>query len=323
MCKSPADPGGPYRCSADMERTMNGTQSRWMAARETLTQARADADAALAAFDASAAAVEANTDPALDPVLRAGRDAMGKKSVKAHSDAVAAAAATARAEHSYRVSRADYDATPRGLAEVGRGIATEEEAGRGDSERAHLLRARRDSALARMNAEGRERDAQWGSHSGTRTPLEPFGEPGVDPAAREVMSRAHIVGHGASGHLVDTGRLDAQGNRMVDVKLNNTFPVGDTGDRENVAVSFSLRVPDDGSAITQERVLRQMGERAQSVEGTTSVGDWAEKNGHQYGVSPAQNALLREEYDESLRAAKNLDTLFKREAGWVTAPVRS
>lgn len=166
MCKGPDEKGGPYRCSADMGKEWSTAQARYAEAAQRVSETserKVAADAALARVEAGIEGAS-ELDEGLErkhrlEVLEAARVRFVQESNEADQRHRQAQDGLRSASTAASKAQADYDATPRGVADLQSALDATERPDPG------LVR-RRDEALERMSSESTQRDARWGSESG-------------------------------------------------------------------------------------------------------------------------------------------------------------
>lgn len=317
MCKSKDEPGGPYRCSGDMEARYERAAQRLDTAFEAHNQA------GLATQEAEAKVAVYEHD---DTAERLGKDEAASRREAAQRELSTARKAQekARARHQEaarrcQVARADYDSTPRGVADLQAMVdsrGSDADSPEDEYEIEHAPQ-RLDAALERMNADAAERSSRWGSPRETHVRA-PYLAPGERPTAT-VGSGVFPFGSGQQvrASMVRVPSSSGDGEGAYKVTFHNEFQRGDTDDpgktvTEHVAVPVTYR-PADGQPVSQHAVLSHMAERANAVRGCDTFSDYCDKRGVDRSDAVAR-AKAREAFDEGRQCEARGERIFR--AGW-------
>lgn len=337
MCKSEHERGGPYRCSADMKRNFDRAQNRFqdtLVAHTEAVQERNKADHDLAVLhDISRTQAEADAKAGDNPPPPADAAFREQRRAKTDADLVAARRRVAHAQETvtktgkqqqtagrkFAAARRDYQATPAGIAELQSDIDAERAAlpGGGRDERIADLVNERDTALEKMNTEGRERTRRWNTAPSRYVPMErtvPAHQADYYPqsASRQTYAEfAHDDNLSASAKNYGY-RQDDHGREFEDYEVTFTRPTGD-GQTKTMKVSYAHNIVDPDPTVGD--VLSTMGDQAARYEATK------EKGFRHYCASQGADLTdadevdsWRDEYASGKRYSHQLRTFFADDA---------
>lgn len=215
MCKSKDEPGGPYRCSGDMRNQLRAAVTNY----QTATRAAAEASVAFEAAKQEQARAQAAHDAHVNEGDLGGTTASRAQvtaatlRVQEVADRLSAAQQPLRtAANQVAAAERDYQATPRGVADLQYRIdQTQEQIADSEPAARKALQERQDTlvadqtrALTTMNAEARERSRRWGTEDCEYEAPTP--EIGVGASLAQFSTYSHQ--DGLSVTIINRGRDD-------------------------------------------------------------------------------------------------------------------
>lgn len=287
MCKSPNEPGGPYRCSADM-------RSRYQAASRTFETARYRAHEASLKDNEAQQEVRALSETLADPTLSdTQRNALTKRAAKAADKANMASkeAQTALSQFSgaatkWRSALADFDSTPQGLTDLHRDLYFAQETN--EYATVTSLNERSVAAVTQMNKDSAERAARWGGEPSTYF-LPPVGEDDAPAPLRD-----QVIGSAPTGkYLKVVATASAQARPGAGERTITYTFTPESGDPVKARVS----VPDQEPAPSMGGMLTRMTQGAAEVTSQPNFVQFCHHNGYDR-KDPAQVETARSRWDE-------------------------
>ncbi|MDN5805352.1 MAG: tropomyosin, partial [Microlunatus sp.] len=277
MCKSSSQPGGPYRCSGDMQQALERAQDSFDQALASTTDpyvAKTQAEHHLSRVSAMREAIESRDDldaqqkaeqaETLAPAAQRWETALKT----AEQDHVAAQAKVKETGQRMRQAQSDYDATPRGVAALQAEVDEQFDPSRPDvpldAEVHRDLVSRRDAAIDQMNAESAERRQRWGTITGERVPIARMGD---RPNSAEDQPYAALGAQdGLTATSVNHGyRMDSQtGQEFNDYEVT-FFRPGSEGEASK-SMRVTYRNHTSSEPPSQASVLAHMSAQAVGYE---------------------------------------------------------
>lgn len=303
MCKSSNEPGGPYRCSGDMKREYDRATNAYGAALERTAEPYAAQTMAQHNLERARSMKEAiEARDYADPDTKAAHlDVVASAEEKAEEDLARASRAVTDFQQRLRdagkrfvTARADYDATPQGVAELQAEIDALPAAS-GDREE---LDARRVVALDRMNEEGAERRERWGQKVGERVAINRWAS---DPRNESRNTYAEMAaGDKITACATNHGSTvdPVTGEETNDFEVTFYRPTGE-GKVKQMRVTYREST---GHTTSQADVLAHMSEQAALVEGSKNYREYCRTQ----NIPAEQREAERARYDEGKRYAKQM-----------------
>lgn len=331
MCKSANQPGGPYRCSGDMKAALEKAQDAYGEALDGTADPyvkKVQAEHQLSRTQAMIESVDTDRGDLDDQGKTELRETLvpaleqRRQAVKEASNEHAAAQSRSRdAGQRLRQAQADYDATPRGVAEVQAGIDEQFDPQRPEVPKDAAVHgelvARRDAAIDRMNSESAERRKQWGTITGERVPIARMDD--TPNAAQRNAYGAMAQEDGLTASSVNHGyTMDPETGQEYNDTVVTFYRQSDTGVAE---MRVSYRSPTTSEPPSQAKVLAEASKMSMQYE--TSQKPSSDGTGKhdfrrycaQQGVPEDERDLARVEYDAGGRYSRQMRAFLGDGAG--------